>query len=207
VTRRKLDRAIVDIARALPARGLVVGSAGNVSARHAGAVRITPTRIAYATMRRSHLVTVDLRTDRADPRASLEWPLHAAIYRARPDVQAVVHAHGPWATAWSCLAEPVLPELEESTYYGIGPVRTAPQAPGGSARLATLASAALGTSRAVLLAGHGLVATAETPAMALTIAEAVEHQCRVAWLVRVATSNRPIALAEPSPTAALAEGR
>lgn len=186
MSRRKLDHEIIEVARGLSARGLVVGSAGNVSARDGNVIRITPTRVDYAAMRRSDVVSLDPYSERADPRASLEWRLHSAIYRARPDVRAIVHAHGPWATAWSCFDAQLLPELEETAYYGIGQVRTAPPAPGGSAELARGAVSALGGSNAVLLAEHGLVATGETPRSALWTAEAVEHQARVAWLVRVA---------------------
>jgi L-fuculose-phosphate aldolase len=184
VRRRRLDRDVVQVARRMAAAGLVVGTAGNVSARDRDIVRITPTRTPYARMRPWYLATLDLRTGHVDPRASLEWRLHAEIYRRRPDVRAIVHAHPPWATAWSCLGIDVLPELEESAYYGIGRVRTAPPTPGGSEELATGAADTLAGSGAVLLARHGLVAVAETPAMALTTAEAVEHQARVAWLTR-----------------------
>lgn len=186
MTRRSLDRQVIRTARELFASGLVVGTTGNVSARHDDVGRITPTRTPYRRMARSSLVALDLRNDRAEPRASREWRLHTAIYRARPDVGAIVHAHAAWSTAWSCFGEP-LRDLEEASYYGIGVVRTAPYAPGGSPELAAAASGALGSSGAVLLARHGLVAVGDTPMHALEIARAVEHQAHVSWLVRVGT--------------------
>jgi L-fuculose-phosphate aldolase len=184
MTRRARDRQVIAAARALTERGLVVGTAGNVSVRDGDRIRMTPTRTAYAGLRRSGLVTLDLDCEEPPPTASLEWRLHVEIYRRRPEVRAVVHAHGPWSTAWSCHGEPLAPELEEATYYGIGTVCTAPHAPAGSAELAERTARTLGASGAVLLERHGLVAVGDTPDHALNIAQAVEHQAHVAWLVR-----------------------
>jgi L-ribulose-5-phosphate 4-epimerase len=185
---RRLDASIVRVARQLPERGLGVGTVGNVSARAAGLVRITPTRARYADMRPRDLVTVDpssgvVRRGR-DP--SRELPMHLAIYRRRADAGAVVHTHSPCATAWSCLGEPLGPQLEENDYYGIGPVGTAAYAAAGSAALADAAAAALARSQAALLPRHGVVAVGGSPEEALDVAVAVEHVARVALLVRMA---------------------
>jgi L-fuculose-phosphate aldolase len=115
---------------------------------------------------------------------SRELPLHLAVYRARPDVGAVVHTHSVAATAWSFLDEPLGPELEDLAYHGIDPVRTAPPAAPGSAELAAGAVSALGTGSAVLLGRHGLLTTGDTPERALLVARVVEHQARVGWLLR-----------------------
>jgi ribulose-5-phosphate 4-epimerase/fuculose-1-phosphate aldolase len=185
---RGLDRAIVRVARRLPQHGLVVGTVGNVSARVGGVVRITPTRTAYARLRPRALVTADLATGAATSPGvpSRELPMHLAIYRGRPEARAVVHTHSPCATAWSCLGEPLHPELEELEYYGIGPVATAAPAAAGSPALGEAAAAALAGSRAALLPRHGVVALGGSPSEALDVALAVEHMARVALLVRVA---------------------
>lgn len=179
---------MVAAARAILARGLVVGTVGNVSARVADGVAITPTSMAYDVMTVHDLVTVTLAGTVVDGvhAASRELPMHLAVYDARPDVGAVVHTHSVHATAWSFLGEPLEPELEESAYYGIGPIRTSAPARAGSERLAAEALSALGGSQAVLLGRHGVLAVGATPADALVVAEVIERQAQVAWLLRSA---------------------
>jgi L-fuculose-phosphate aldolase len=172
---------IVAAARAMAAEGLVVGTVGNVSARVRDGFLITPTRTSYDSLTRKDLVFV---RDGVDARtASREWPLHAAIYRARPDAGAIVHTHSVHATAWSFLDEPLGPATEELDYYATGPIRTSAPAKAGSPELGDNAVAALGGSSAVLLGRHGVVAVGSTPDDALTVARVVEHQAHVAWLL------------------------
>lgn len=184
---RRHERAILAAGRSLVAENLVIGTVGNVSARCGNELRITPTRHPYETMRRRDLVRIDTTTGQplsTDARPSRELPLHLAVYRARPDVAAVIHTHSPHATAWSFLDQPLEPALEDLAYYGIGQIRTAAPAPPGSNELAHNVSRALGTSNAVLLGEHGVLATGRTVDEALNAARVVEHQAQVAWLVR-----------------------
>lgn len=176
---------VIRAARRMHERGLVVGSVGNVSRRDGTTIRITPTATPYDRLRRRDLVTVGLDgTIRGGHRApSRELPLHLAIYRACPDAGAVVHTHSPYATAWSFRGEPLTPQTEDIGYYAIGDVRCAAPAAPGSRELADGAAAAIGASRAVLLGGHGVLTTGATPAEAVLIAEVVEHQAQVAWLL------------------------
>ncbi len=184
---RHRERAILAAGRALVAERLVIGTVGNVSARHGDELRITPTRARYETMRRRDLVRVSTTSGQplsADARPSRELPLHLAVYRARPDVAAVIHTHSPHATAWSFLDRPLEPALEDLEYFGIGPVRTAAWAGPGTDELARNVSQALGGSNAVLLGHHGVLTTGASVEDALTAARVVEHQAHVAWLVR-----------------------
>jgi L-fuculose-phosphate aldolase len=178
--------ALVAGGRRLAARGLVSGSVGNLSVREEGRVLVTPTRVPYDAMTEDDIVTVDLGGRRIAGRhaPSRELALHLAIYRARPDVAAVVHAHGPHAVAWSFLGMPLAPAIEEAAYYGIGPVRVGAPAPAGSPELGAAAAAALEDSAAVLLARHGAVSVAADLERALVIADVVEHHAHVACLLR-----------------------
>jgi L-fuculose-phosphate aldolase len=178
----------------MPQRGLGVGTVGSVSARVGDRIRITPSRMPYDRVTPRDLNSVDLSGRFAGRHApSCELPLHLAIYLARPDVHAVVHTHSACATAWSCLGERLSPQLEETAYYSIGPVRTSEWAPAGSAGLAAAATGALGGSRAVLLARHGVVAVGDAPEDALMVALAVEHIARVALIVRSAANRDAVA--------------
>lgn len=178
------QREIVAVVRELSERRLVVGSTGNVSARTATGFLITPTRRRYDALRAWDVVEVGPRRRRRGPPPSRETGLHASIYAAREDVAAIVHHHGPYATACSFDGGELRPRLEESEYFGFGPVRIAAPAPAGSKELAAACLTALGRGSAVLLAGHGMIATGPDLRAALDVALAVEHQAHVSWLLR-----------------------
>jgi len=174
--------AVARAARTMLERGLVVATQGNASARDGDRMWITPSAVPYPAMADEDIVALALDGTPAaggGPPSS-EWRLHAAIYRARPDVGAVVHTHSDHATAWSHLGEelPVAPEeLGE-------PVRTAAFAPPGTDALAAAAVEALGDASAVLLARHGVVGVGPAAERALDVCALVEHHARVAWLLR-----------------------
>lgn len=179
---RRLRREVADTARLIHERGLVAGSAGNVSARLGDDILITPTRVRYEALGRRQIVRVGLGAPDAAAGASRELPLHLAIYREHPDVGAVIHTHSPYATAFSFTGGRLQPEIEDIAYLGIGEIRIALPAPAASEELGSGAVETMGDSRAVLLANHGVVAVGATVAEALSVAEAVEHQAIVAWL-------------------------
>ena len=104
--------AVAEAYRWLGRAGLIAGSSGNVSVRTAGGMMISPTG---ATAERiTEGVVVDMGLHEAAPRASSEWALHAALYRGRPELHAVVHTHAEACTALACLNEP-LPAF----HYGV----------------------------------------------------------------------------------------
>jgi len=88
------------------------------------------------------------------------------------------------ATAWSFLGAPLEPMLEDCVYYGLRSIRTSEPADSASPELAGSAVDALEGSRAALLGRHGVVAIGATLDEAVTTAEVVERQARVAWLLR-----------------------
>jgi L-fuculose-phosphate aldolase len=179
-------REVLAAARAISAENLVVGSVGNVSRRVGDIVIVTPTRIGYPQMTVDDLVLVSMSGEPllSGQSPSQELPLHLAVYRRRQDVGAVIHTHSPHATAWSFLAEPLLPQTEENAYYEIGTVQTSSPAPPGSKELAANAAEGLADSAALLLGDHGVLAAGPTVENALDIARVVERQAQIAWLLR-----------------------
>jgi L-fuculose-phosphate aldolase len=116
--------------------------------------------------------------------ASSDWALHAAVYAARSDVNAILHTHSPFATAVACSGQPLDLQLEEAGYYGMGDVvEVVEHLPAGSLRLAARTVEGLGQRSAVLLARHGAVAAADDLDAALDVAGSLEHQAQVALLL------------------------
>jgi L-fuculose-phosphate aldolase len=162
-------------ARRLDAAGFMPSKSGNVSVRDGDGFLITPAALPYAKTTDADLVRVaaDGRAN-GRHRPSSEWQLHAAIYAARADAQAVVHTHSPRATALSC-ARRGIPPFHYMVLLAGGDVRCAAHATFGTAALAANAVAALQGRRAVLLANHGVVALGATLAAAVTLAFEIEN--------------------------------
>jgi L-fuculose-phosphate aldolase len=92
-------QAIIDACRRMNAFGINQGTSGNISLRHQDGMPITPTSVPYEEMRPEQ--SVFMRLDRSfapGQKPSSEWRFHLDIMRSRSEVNAVVHAHPPYAT-------------------------------------------------------------------------------------------------------------
>ena len=151
-----MRQSLVDYGRRLVAGGYVVGADGNLSLRDGEGLLITPSRVAYDRLAASQLVHLDL-TGEGDPARSSEWAVHCAVYRARPEVGAVIHAHPVFACVLAVRGEALEALLDEVGPVLGGPVAVAEYAPSGTAELAAAAVAGLGERHAVILGNHGTV--------------------------------------------------
>lgn len=171
-------------AREMARRGLARGSSGNVSRRWGVGMLITPSSVVYRHLRPGQIMAVDLdggvRSGSGIP--SSEWRMHAAIYRARPDVRAIVHTHSPWATAASFRAAVSVVHDEGRILFG-DQIPVSRHAPPGTWDLATAVAEALGSGVAVLIARHGAVAVGPTLGEALLRAEKVEEAAELLFRV------------------------
>lgn len=169
----------------LDLRGLIAGGEGNLSARlRTGLIAITPSGIRKASVRERDLLTVSdhgvLKTGRpSGARPSSEMPMHLAIYAARPDVRAIVHAHPPAATGFAVagrtLPRGVLAELDDV----LGDVPLAPFHRPGSGELGRAVATVLANANVALLAHHGAVAVGPTVDAALNLMESLEQAARI----------------------------
>jgi L-fuculose-phosphate aldolase len=179
--------AVAQACRELLATGLVRGTSGNVSVRDAasGTIAITPTGLGYTGMRGSDVAVLSADGEQLDGdlRPTSEVALHLGIYRARPDVGAVVHTHSMFATTFAVLGEQI-PAVHYLIVRAGESVPVAPYARYGTAELAESCVRTLGSGFAVLLANHGVVAVGADLAAAMMVAEAVEYTAELAWRAR-----------------------
>lgn len=189
--------ALIAAARALDAAGFMPQKSGNLSLRTTRGFVITPSGLPYAAMTEADLVECAADgTPLGNGRPSSEWRLHAAIHRARPDAQAVVHTHSPRATALSCARRGIPPIHYMITLAGGGVIPCAEHATFGTAALAEACVAALGPAlRATLLANHGVVALGATLAGAVALAREVENLAGQ-YLDLLAAGLGPVLLSE-----------
>src|SRR5437879_8421516 len=126
-TEGDLREQLVRFARQMITTGWVRGTSGNISTREPGAAQalVTPSGVDYDTMTPDAVVLVDLQGSPVHPgfKPSVDTPIHVAIYRARPDVGAVIHTHSPYAAAFSTLAPEIQPLITDSAGNVGGAVR------------------------------------------------------------------------------------
>jgi L-fuculose-phosphate aldolase len=178
---------VLATAQAMLAAGLVEGTAGNLSGRlPGGLVCLTPSSVAYGTMTVADLVIVDL--DGAvvsGVRApTTEKDLHLDVLRAYPELGSVIHTHAVHATMFAVAREPVPAVVEEVVVYLGGDIPCCTYEETGTARLGAVVAAQLADRGAVLLANHGLVTCAATPARALHNAALAERTAQIVWGAR-----------------------
>ena len=185
----ELRAQVAAVCGQLAAAGLVVGTAGNVSARAGELIAVTPSGLDYAELS-AELVGVhrlDGEPVEAPLRPSSELPLHLAVYAAT-GAGAIVHTHSPAATATSALVDEVPAIHYQVAAFG-GPVAVAPYATYGTDQLAANVVAALAGRSACLMANHGAVTTGPDLRTALTRARALEWVCDV--YLRAAAAGQP----------------
>jgi L-fuculose-phosphate aldolase len=182
----KEKKEVIAAAREMLAKGLVTGTAGNVSQRlepqgNRPLLAITPSSRDYNSLSPDDIQILDFDAKKVegDLPPSVETALHIGIYRARPDVNAVIHTHSVYATAAAVSGLAIPPILEEQVIYLGGEIRCAVYAPSGTPELGKNAVAALGDNNAVLLANHGAVGIGKNMADAFRAAELLEKTAQI----------------------------
>jgi L-fuculose-phosphate aldolase len=212
----RLRDAIVAAGRRLGARGLISAGEGNVSVRLSdGSLLVTPSGRRKDELAADDLLVVPMRAGGASgpgaraPVPSSDIAIHRAIYVARADVMAVVHAHLPAAMALTLAGEVPDPAALPETALLLPRLPFIPFATPGSAELAADVARALAAGPeplpgAVLLERHGAVAVGSSVEQAVDRLELVEVLCRTwrdALLIRgaVAGAGARAILPAPSP--------
>jgi L-fuculose-phosphate aldolase len=193
------ETAVLDAAKDMLRRGLVEGTAGNISARRSdGNVVITPSSVDYRDMQLDDLVLIDPDggvLHAADGRSpSSEMQLHLACYQAFDDVGSVIHSHPVWATMFAIAHEPIPACIDEFAVYCGGDVRCTDYAASGTPEVGANAVKALEGRGAALIANHGLVAVGPRPDKVLHVTALVERTAQIVWGARAL--GGPVAIPE-----------
>jgi L-fuculose-phosphate aldolase len=182
------------------------GSTGNLSLRRGDGMLITPTGMGAEDLRAQDLVWLGHDdTLIGDWQPSSEWHFHRAIYRARPDLHAVVHTHSVHATALACLGRP-LPSFHYMVAVAGGDsVPCIPYHLFGTEALSRDVAAAFADRKACLMANHGLVAGGATLAEAMKVVQEVESLCEV--YLKVLSVGEPVLLGKAAMAKVMARFR
>ena len=188
-------REIVRIGRLLHEKGFIAASDGNISVRlNDYTVLATPTCMSKGMLTEEDLVTVDLRGKKLSGfrEVSSEIAMHMMIYRVRPDVTAVVHAHPPTATGFAAAGRALDEALVSEIVISLGTVPLAGYATPGTIDLCDNIEPYIEDHDAVLMANHGVVTCGHDLLSAYMNMETVEHFARISLVAHQLGSKRTL---------------
>ena len=179
VSDRDVRQAIIDACIQMNELGINQGTSGNISCRHGEGMLISPTSTPYDTLQPEDIVFMgwDGAVDGRLPPSS-EWRFHLDIMKARPEVNAVVHAHPTYCTTIAIMGRKIPAIHYMVAVAGGSDIRCAPYATFGTAELSAHAVEALRDRKACLLAQHGMIAVGSSLAQAMWLAVEVETLAR-----------------------------
>lgn len=191
---------IIKVCRKLESKGLIAASDGNVSCR-AGeeAILITPSGVSKADMAPDEIAKTSMQGDLLEGpiKPSSEIRMHLHVYRMRPDVSAIVHAHPPMATASTLAGFPLDSKVLPEVWLMLGKVPVAPYATPSTDEVPKSIDPYITGSRAILLCRHGALTFGGGLMEACMRMEKLEHFARILFYASILKDrSTPSALAE-----------
>lgn len=182
----RLRADVAEVGRRLYAKGFVAGNEGNVSVRVGERIYVTPGGVCKGFLEPGDVVVTDPEgRPTGDARPTSEILMHAAVYRRRPDVGAVVHAHPPVATGFAVAGLPLDRPFLAEPVVTLGPVPLVPFGTPSTSDLAGQVADAIFSANALLLANHGALTVGETLWRAWERMETLEQFARIALVARL----------------------
>ncbi len=175
--------------------GSLRGTGGNVSMRtgDGNLMAVTPSSVNYHEIVPEDICIVDFAGQAVEgSRApSVEAGLHAAVYRERPDANAVIHTHQVYGSAFALLNLPIPSLLDEVSFTLGETIDVVPYALSGSTELAANVAGRLGNNaNAYIMQNHGILALGRSMDKALLAAELLEKVAHIYWLAL--STGRPV---------------
>ncbi len=181
----KLD--IVEAGRRLYDKGYIVSSDGNISARFdEGRLIVTPSGLCKGTLSVEDLCVCDMEGRKISGRLSpsSEIGMHLFLYRERPDVKAVVHAHPPTATGFSVAGMPLTDCVLPEVVITLGSIPTADYGTPGGPEISEPIRKYVTDYDAYLLENHGATTVGSDVMNAYFKMETLEHFARILFVAR-----------------------
>lgn len=167
---------IIKYGKKLGEKNMTPATSGNISVRCGENVLISASGTCLADLSEDEIVLIDKesRVIEGDKKASSEKNLHNAIYAMRPDINAIIHCHSPYVSAFAVCNIPLSkPIISENVFY-FGEIPVAQYALPGSEKLVENTAKYFAKHNAVLLANHGIVIGAQNIKNAYYLMETAE---------------------------------
>jgi L-fuculose-phosphate aldolase len=187
--------AIVQYGRRLHDNRFVAATDGNLSVRlDEHRLLVTPTCMSKGMMRPADMVIVDMEGNRlaGKRRVSTEIGMHLLIYRLRPDVHGIVHAHPPTATGFAASGFDLNRPLVCEVVVGLGSIPLARYGTPGTPELTDALEPLIPNHDAILMANHGVVTFGSSLENAYMKMETVEHFAKIALVTHLLGHEQPL---------------
>jgi len=184
----KLCQDIVEIGKRMYTKGFIASNDGNISVKASERViLITPTGVSKGYMKASDMLKVDLEGNviSGTKKPTSEMKMHLEVYRKRPDVKAVVHAHPPVATAFAVAGQVFKKITLPEVIFSIGFVSLAEYGTPTTDEIPFSVAKQIGHSDAILLANHGALTVGSDLFDAYYKMETLEHFARITMYARL----------------------
>lgn len=183
----RLKSEMIVAGKRLLDRGYIAGSDGNLSVRlDQNRVLVTPSGFPKGNLQPEQLVVVS--TDgillEGNQKPSSELGMHLAVYRARSDVNACIHSHPPFATAFAVAGEPLPDNILPEVALFVGPIALTDYAPPGTDAVGESLQPYISNHSAFILKNHGLLTIGNSIEESINRHETVEHLAHILFLAR-----------------------
>ena len=189
----ELRADIVEVGRRLYARGYTASNDGNISVRlDSSRLLVTPANVCKGFMNERMMVTTDLDGKKlsGERNPSSEIQMHLEVYRQRPEVQAVVHAHPPIATAFAVAGIPLDRAVLAEVVTTLGSVPIAEYATPSTKELPEAVRKYVKAHDGMLLANHGALTLGVDLFSAYYKMETIEHFANISFIARMLGGER-----------------
>jgi L-fuculose-phosphate aldolase len=195
VSERQYREDIIRFGKLLHQKGYVAATDGNLTVRlDNDTVLTTPTGMSKGLMEPEDLVLVDMNGHKLAGRraASTEIGMHLLIYKMRPDVRGIVHAHPTTATGYAAAGIPLNKALVSEVVLSLGSIPLARYATPGTPELTEALEPLILENDAILMANHGVVTYGDTLLRAYMKMETVEHFAKIALVTHLLGQQQPL---------------
>jgi len=192
--RNKME--IIEIGKKLWLKGFVAANDGNISVKVMDDKFLTTaTGVSKGDLDYKHILLIDGQgnvLEKTDIKPSSELKMHLAIYRKRPDVQAVVHAHPPYATAFSVIGEGLSEPFLSEMVLALGKVPIVPYATPSTEEVPQAILPYLQENNALLLQNHGAITFRRSLMESYYTMETLEHAAKIIFLAKTLGTPIPV---------------
>jgi L-fuculose-phosphate aldolase len=187
-TENEYRQDIVDVGRLVYQKGWVAANDGNITVRlDQDRLLATPTGVSKGMMHPDDLIVLDMEGRKLHGRreGTSEIAMHLAVYRLRPDIRSVVHAHPPVATGFATAGKPLNLALLPEVIIGMGCVPLAGYGLPGTPELLEPMLPFIPKYDAIMMGNHGAVCYGEDVYKAFFRMETVEHFARISLVAEL----------------------
>lgn len=195
ITEIKYKKQICDIGKRIYEKGFVAANDGNISIRISeNEFLITPTGVSKGILTPEMIIKVDKQGNvlDGDYRPTSEMKMHLMVYQERPDIQAVVHVHPPYATAFAIAGIPLDQAIMPESVVFLGTIPIAEYGTPSTEEVPNAVKKYVHEHQGVLLENHGVLTWGMDLEHAYYLLESLEFTAKINWIAKQLNGDREL---------------